>query len=119
MSQPTQSGLSDNAVAAIAYITFIPAIIFLMMPPYNASPYVRFHAWQSIFLNVAAFVVSVAISVIVAFSVVFGAVLFLAISRLVWLAWILVWILCALNALNGRRFKLPILGPLAEKQAGF
>ena len=51
MTDTPQSGLTDNAAGAIAYITFIPAIIFLAIPPYNTSPFVRFHAWQSIFLE--------------------------------------------------------------------
>ena len=37
----TQSGLSDNSAAAIAYITIIPAIIFLVLEPYNRKPFVR------------------------------------------------------------------------------
>ncbi len=68
MSEPNQAGLSDNSVGAIAYITFVPAIIFLILPPYNSSPFVRFHAWQSIFLNVAAIVVSVALSIVLGLS---------------------------------------------------
>jgi uncharacterized membrane protein len=53
MTESTPTGLSDNSAGALAYVTFIPAIVFLAMPPYNQSPYVRFHAWQSIFLFVA------------------------------------------------------------------
>jgi uncharacterized membrane protein len=52
--QTAQSGLSDNAAGAIAYITIIPAIIFLAVDPYKNSSYVRFHAWQCIFLCIAA-----------------------------------------------------------------
>jgi uncharacterized membrane protein len=121
MSETTPPGLSDNAAGAIAYITFIPAIVFLVMPPYNSSPYVRFHAWQSIFLNIAAFIVDVSLSFILTFTVTalpFGSFF---IGRSIWLlvelAWFLVWIICLLQAVNGKRFKLPILGDLAEKQA--
>lgn len=32
---PAQSGLSDNAAGALAYVTIIPAIIFLIVEPYN------------------------------------------------------------------------------------
>ena len=39
-------GLSDNAAAGIAYITIIPAIVFLIIDPFRRSSYVRFHAWQ-------------------------------------------------------------------------
>ena len=60
----TTAGLSDNAAGAIAYITIIPAIIFLVMPPYNQSPTVRFHAWQSIFLNVFSIVMYIVLAII-------------------------------------------------------
>jgi len=84
MTESTPTGLSDNSAGALAYVTFIPAIVFLAMPPYNQSPYVRFHAWQSIFLFVA---------------------------------WIVLWI-AMVQALNGKRFMVPIIGALAAKQAG-
>jgi uncharacterized membrane protein len=118
MSDTTQSGLSDNAAGAISYITFVPAIVFLVLPPYNTSSFVRFHAWQSIFLNITAFVVSLIISIVLAMAVFFAPFAFLILSRLIWLAWVLIWIFCVVNAINGKRFKLPIIGALAEKQAG-
>jgi hypothetical protein len=31
------SGLSENGIAALSYITFIPAILFLILPPGNRS----------------------------------------------------------------------------------
>src|SRR5213082_1956486 len=46
-------GLSETAAGVIAYITIIPAIIFLVMDPYNRSSFIRFHAWQSIFFGIA------------------------------------------------------------------
>jgi uncharacterized membrane protein len=118
MSEATQSGFSDNAAAAISYITFVPAVVFLVMPPYNASSFVRFHAWQSIFLNVASFVVILAINVVMMVTLFFEPTAFLIFSRVIWLCWVLLWILCVLNAVNGKRFKVPIIGALAEKQAG-
>src|ERR1700723_4509040 len=59
-----QGGLSETAAGAIAYITIIPAIIFLAMEPYNRSSFVRFHSWQSIFLGITAFVVHLILAVI-------------------------------------------------------
>jgi len=47
------SGLADNVAGMLAYFTIIPAIVFLVLEPYNRSRFVRFHAWQSIFFNVA------------------------------------------------------------------
>jgi uncharacterized membrane protein len=39
-------------------------------------------------------------------------------TRLIWLAWFLIWVLCVVKAVNGERFKLPVIGDLAAKQAG-
>ena len=110
------TGLSENAASGLSYITPIPAIVFLVTAPYNQSPMIRFHSWQSIFLNVAAVVVEVGLSV---FShLLFLGLMTLVILPLVWLAFFIVWILCLIKAFNGQRFKLPIIGDLAEKQAG-
>jgi len=120
MPDATQSGLSDNAASAISYLTFIPAIVFLATPPYNQSPTVRFHSWQSIFLTVAAvafWIVFTIFRIIVAFTIHLGF-LMLFVSMFCWLAWFLIWLLCVINAVNGKRITLPIIGPLAAKQAG-
>ena len=106
---PAQSGLSDNAAGALAYVTVIPAIIFLIAEPYNKNPYIKFHAWQSIFLGIAAFVIGF-INVIP----ILGQIIFL----LGMLALFIAWVICLLKALKGERFKLPFIGNLAEKQAG-
>ncbi len=108
-SQPAQSGMSDNAAGALAYVTIIPAIVFLVMPPYNQSSYVRFHAWQSIFLGIAAFAIGF-INIIP----ILGQLIFLVGMLVLFVAWIIV----LLKALKGIRFKLPLIGNLAEKQAG-
>lgn len=118
MPQTNQSGISDNVAGAIAYITIIPAIVFLVLPPYCKSSFVRFHAWQSIFLAIAAIVVNFALSIILPFSLLFAGFVFVALTWFVWLAWILMWIICAAQAVNGKRFKLPVIGNLAERQAG-
>src|SRR5208337_3546776 len=46
-------GLADNVAGMLAYVTIIPAIVFLVVEPYNRNRFVRFHAWQCIFFNVA------------------------------------------------------------------
>ena len=56
MPDPKNSGLSDNSLGAIAYITVVPAIFFLAIAPYNKRAYVRFHAWQSVVLSVMGFI---------------------------------------------------------------
>jgi uncharacterized membrane protein len=107
--ETVQTGMNDNTAGALAYVTIIPAIIFLVAAPYNANSYIRFHAWQSIFLGIAAFAVSV-IGVIP----ILGWIVFAFGMIIIFIA----WIIALLKALKGERYKLPIIGNLAEKQAG-
>jgi uncharacterized membrane protein len=118
MNETTQAGISDNGAGAIAYITIVPAIVFLVMPPYNASPYVRFHCWQSIFLFIAAIVLLVALGIVTLVGLFFVPFLMLIIRAVVYLGLFALWLVCVLQALNGKRFKIPVIGALAEKQAG-
>ena len=112
-----QTGLSDNAASGIAYITFIPAILFLILPRYNRSAYVRFHAWQSLLLNVAAFLLSFIVTYLILPFMLREAVILLFIVRLIWGIWLAVWVVWAVAALNGKKLKLPLLGALADKEA--
>ena len=117
MSEETaQTGLSDNAASGLAYLTFIPAIIFLAVPPYNQSANVRFHSWQSIFLSVAWCAVWVVLVIVGMIPVVnfIDVILF----PLVGIGFLILWIMVLVNAFNGKRFKLPVIGDLAAKQAG-
>ncbi len=114
------SGLSDNAAGAIAYLTIIPAIVFLVVDPFNKNSYVRFHSFQCIFLCVSAIVLDIAFGIVLTivtmmFPLAFFGVFLWPIVNLFWLA---VIIICIVNAYQGKRFKLPIIGALAEKQAG-
>ena len=110
-SQPVQSsGLSDTAAGALAYVTIIPAIIFLVVEPYNRNSFVRFHSWQSIFFGIAAFAIDMVLTVI--------PVVGWFILPIAGLAFLIVWIIVLLKALKGERYKLPFIGDLAEKQAG-
>ena len=63
-TQPAQAGLSNEAAGALAYVTIVPAIIFLLIEPYNKNSSVRFHSWQSIFLGIAAFAVNTVLTII-------------------------------------------------------
>ncbi len=60
-AQPSSGGLSDNVAGMLAYITIIPAIIFLVMEPYNRNRFIRFHSFQCIFFWVALVVIHIAL----------------------------------------------------------
>jgi uncharacterized membrane protein len=104
-----QGGLSDSAAGAIAYITIIPAIIFLVLEPYNRSSFVRFHAWQSIFFGVAVAVIHMILGVIP----ILGWFLLMPVS----IGLLVLWLVVIVKASKGERFKIPFIGNFAEQQA--
>jgi uncharacterized membrane protein len=112
---PTAGGLQDNVAGMLAYITIIPAIVFLVMEPYNKKPFVRFHSFQCLFLAVACFALGIVLAILGMIPFVGFALLFLA--PIVWLAVLAVVIVCLLKAYQGKMFKLPVIGDIAEKQA--
>jgi len=110
------SGLTDNVAGMLAYVTIIPAIIFLVMEPYNRSRFVRFHSFQSIFFAVAWTVIWIALSFVGMIPVLGWATLL--IWPLLGLGGLIIWIILLLKANQGQMFKLPVIGDMAEKQAG-
>jgi len=113
--QPAQSGLSESATCGLAYITFIPAIIFLATAPYNRNANVRFHSWQSIFLTIAYIVVHVGF--FVPDRIPFIGLMMIPVRLLIGLGFFILWLVVLIKAFNGQRFKIPVIGDLAEKQA--
>jgi uncharacterized membrane protein len=111
----TQSGLSDNAAGGLAYVTIIPAIIFLIVEPFNRNRFVRFHSWQCIFFAIACFVIDIALIFLGRIPGV-GLLNFI-LSPLIGLGFFILWLIVMIQAFNGKQFKLPIIGDLAEKQA--
>lgn len=108
-------GLTDNVAGMLAYVTIIPAIIFLVMAPYNQSRFVRFHSFQSIFFAVAWTVLWIALSIVGMIPVLGWATII--IWPLLGLGGLIVWIILLLKANQGQMFKLPVIGDMAEKQA--
>ena len=109
-------GLTDNVAGMLAYITIIPAIIFLVMEPYNKSRFIRFHSFQCLFFAAALFILHVGLSIF-AF-VPFLALITFPLHLLVSLGGFILWIVLLLKANQGQMYKLPIIGDMAEKQAG-
>lgn len=115
--------LQPNVAGALCYVFgLITGIIFLALAPHNKDRFVRFHAFQAIFFSVAWFVLSIAASII---SGIFYEMLPWPLYSIVRLfSWavsaglLLTWLYLMYKAYSGERFKLPVIGDLAEKQAG-
>jgi uncharacterized membrane protein len=120
--QTASAGLSDNAAGAICYLFgFITGILFLVLAPYNQNRTVKFHAFQSIFLSLAWFVIWIGVTIV---SIIFGhipvlgAIVALLLGFCVWIGAIVIWLYMMFKTYNGEKIVLPIIGPMAEKQAG-
>jgi uncharacterized membrane protein len=111
----TTGGMTDNVAGMLAYVTIIPAIVFLVIEPYNKNRFIRFHAWQCIFFNIAWIVLWIGLR-IVAHIPLLGWLTIL-IWPLVGLAGFIVWLILLLKANQGQMFKLPVIGDMADKQA--
>jgi uncharacterized membrane protein len=112
-------GLSENSAAAIAYLTFIPAIIFLILEPYNKMPLVRFHSIQCLALCVVSFVLHIGVMIVsIALHVIplmwiLTSMLHVVVTLVIFLA----WLIAIIKASKGEWYKLPFIGDFAEKTA--
>jgi uncharacterized membrane protein len=119
--------MTSNVAAALTYVVgLITGIIFLAVAPYNKDPFVRFHAFQSIFLSCFYFLLIVAWDALVGalagalVSAGLGSLwnLILPLYSLLRLAMVLLGLFLMYKAFRGERFSLPFIGPLAAKRAG-
>jgi uncharacterized membrane protein len=108
-------GLADNLAGALSYITFIPAVIFLVLEPYNKNRFVRFHAFQCLFLTAACIALGIVFSILGVIPVL--NLLMIPVAIIVWIGVIILALVLILKAFQGEMFKVPVLGDLAEKQA--
>jgi len=115
--------MTNNVAGCLCYLVgWITGLIFLLIEPYKNDKFVRFHAFQSIFLNVAVIAIwigAMILSTILAF-VTRGLGFFIMgpLMMLVWLGVLVVVVVCMIKAYGNQQFKLPIIGDLAAKQAG-
>jgi uncharacterized membrane protein len=111
---------SENIAGALAYFTFVPALIFLLLDPYRRNRFVRFHSFQCIFAWTAAFVIVAVLKflAVILFIIPFlGHLLAYLISMVVGFGFVVIGVVLIVKALQGEMFKLPVIGDLAEKQA--
>lgn len=125
----TAVGLEPNLAAAVSYIWIVGLVFFIME---KENRFVRFHALQSILYGALWIVVVIALSIVnIIIALIFGVVASAAgdaggiIGIVVWLISMLIWVLlplaflamliyAAVQAYQGKTFKIPIVGKIAE-----
>jgi uncharacterized membrane protein len=113
-------GLTSNVAGMLAYFTFIPAILFLVIEPYNKDRYVRFHAFQSLFFNIAWIAVWMAmifLGFVLGLVPVVGLLIHLLLDLVIGFGGFILWIVLVIKAYGNQEFQLPVIGKIAKEQA--
>jgi uncharacterized membrane protein len=108
-------GLTDNVAGALAYVTIVPAIVFLVLEPYNKNRFIRFHSFQCLLVTGALFALGIALAIIAMIPIV--GLITIPLHFIIWIGAFVLWIVLLLKAYQGQLFKLPVIGDMAEKQA--
>ncbi len=108
--EKTSLGMEENIEGALCYVLgWVTGIVFYLLEKENK--FVRFHAMQSILTFLPLTVIYW----------IFGWLLWWipfigwAISVLIGLLMFILWIVLMIKAYQGEKFKLPIVGDMAEK----
>lgn len=115
------TGMAENVASALCYLfTIVTGVLFLVLAPYNQNRTIRFHAFQAIFFFISAFIVGIGLfilSLVIGFLPIIGWAISLLIHIGVWIAYFVIWLMLMYKAYNNEMWVLPIIGPIAQKQA--
>jgi len=115
--------MATNVAGALAYSAgFITGIIFLLVDPYKNNSVIRFHAYQSIFSNIAWFGfwiiwMMVSANLTPLNGQIFGLIAIPLIFLFAFLG-VGLWLFLMYEAHQQKLFRLPFIGKLAARQAG-
>lgn len=110
----------ENIAGALAYLTLIPAILFLVLQPYKQNHFVRFHSAQCLLTSAALALAATLLrlaAVFLAAVPVAGPLVVVLTAGLFAIAVFVLWLVLIVKALQGDYFKVPWLGALAERHA--
>jgi uncharacterized membrane protein len=113
--------LSANLAGALAYFTFVPAVVFLFVVPYRKDRFARFHAIQCLLFSGAVSVLGVVLWLAglgVLLIPRLGPLVVAVVDVVVALAAMFLWLVLVVKAFQGEMFKLPVLGDFAERHSG-
>ena len=111
----SSTGLDPNLAAALAYLLgFLTGILFLVIE--KDSKFVRFHALQSTMVFLVIFVVTVFTNILWVIPLI-GWLISLLLNILLVPVTLILWLFLMFKAYSGEKFKLPVLGDLAEQKS--
>ena len=125
--EKSSTGLDANLAALLCYVFgWISGLVFFLIE--KESRLVRFHAMQSILLNIVIAVVSILLWIVSFVFILIGmqlpdimGTLMWFVASLVWLVFcvgvLIAWVMCLIRAYQNQYFKLPVIGNMAEKFA--
>jgi uncharacterized membrane protein len=120
-SSLSMPGIAFNVAALLCYILWpVACLFFLMVGPYNKDKFVRFHAFQAVFLGLVAMGVAFALSITTS---ILGLIPVLGwiVSFLAWVVYgaglLGLAIFVMYQAYNGARYRIPVIGDLAVRQS--
>jgi uncharacterized membrane protein len=119
----TAQPMATNVAGALTYLAgFITGIVFIATEPYKSNSFIRFHAFQSIFFNVAWIAIWMVWMVISAILTPLTAGLFgivaLPVILILALTGFGTWLFLMYQAYQQKLFRLPFIGKYAAQQAG-
>jgi len=107
--EKSSTGLEANIAGLLCYVLgWVSGLVFILIE--KESKLVRFHAIQSIYV----------FGTLTVASIVFGwiPVIGLVIRPLLGVLGVVLWIVLMIKAYQGEKYKLPLVGDLAEKRSG-
>lgn len=107
--------LAANVAGTLCYIpVLVPAIVFLVLEPYSRNREIRFHAFQSLILQIAWVALMILLGMLLPVA---GWGLWFTLSRLVHLAVLLLVVVLMWRTYQNQKLVLPVIGEYAEKLA--
>jgi uncharacterized membrane protein len=111
-SPSTAASSNDNVMAAVATIPLVGLIMYFAMK--DASDLVKFYAKQSIGLLLLSIIISV-FSFAIAFLPLEIYLMISCASSLLSLVVFILWIVLLINALQGKKFRIPVMSDMMDQ----
>ncbi len=111
---PTSMNMDPKLAGALSYITWIAGLVFVIAEKQNR--FVRFNAIQSLMMWLTPTAVAIVASILGYAVPTLGLVLS-CLAGLLWIGAFVGAIVAAINAYQGKMFKIPVIGDYAERYA--